>query len=402
MLFKRSTGEYLPLLFFILFSVSQTLFAQAPQLACRSAVLYDVTSGALLFEKNSDEVIPPASMTKLMTLHLIFNAVDGGRLSLDQVITVSRNASFKAAPNRSSLMFLEEGQRLTVLELMKGLAVSSGNDASSAAAEAVAGSVPAFVAQMNSEAKKLGLEKTSFADASGYSSENRTTASEFARFCLYYIEKHPASLSMLHSLEEFTYPEKRHIPPGERSTHGSLTQKNNNVMLGKLEGVDGLKTGFTDESGYNIALTAEREGRRLLAVVMGVPEERGILTRAIDSTTLISYGFYYYKTFYPQLPALPSAKIYRGKERRAELTASVPAVTLPRDDAGSTVWEIKWGPPLAAPFKEGTTAARITLCDKTGAALFTSDVVTKTGAEKGSFGRRVLDSILLFFAGLFR
>ena len=233
---------------------------EQPQVNCRSAVLYDVTSGTLLYEKNADEIIPPASMTKLMSLHLLFNEVDEGHLSLDTLIPVSRAASFKSSPPGSSLMFLEEGQRVTLLELMKGLAVSSGNDAGVAAAEAVSGSLSEFIKLMNSEAVKLGLEKTYFADSSGYSSENQTTARDFANFCMLYIDKHPEALSLLHSLTEFTYPKKANLPPGGKSTHGSITQKNNNILLGSLEGVDGLKTGYIDESGYNIALTAERGG----------------------------------------------------------------------------------------------------------------------------------------------
>ncbi|MDX9800240.1 MAG: D-alanyl-D-alanine carboxypeptidase family protein [Spirochaetia bacterium] len=375
-----------------------------PQINCRSAVLYDVVSGTLLYEKNSDEIIPPASMTKLMSLHLLFNAVDAGKLSLDTLIPVSRAASFKSSPPGSSLMFLEEGQKVTLLEIMKGLAVSSGNDAGVAAAEAVSGSLAEFIRLMNSEAKKLGLEKTYFADSSGYSSKNQTTARDFARFCMIYLEKHPNALSLLHSLPDFTYPKRDNIPPGGKSTYGFITQKNNNILLGSLEGVDGLKTGYIDESGYNIALTAERNGRRLLAVTMGGEKENGIFNRAIDGAVLLSYGFYYFKTFYPLLPDMPPRKVFKGKSGRAAVTASVPAVTLPRDSSGSAEnlnWRITWEGPLAAPFDKGRKAGEITLLDSVGSVIFTRPITTVSGVEKGSWIKQAFDSILLFFMGLF-
>lgn len=371
-----------------------------PVLTCRSAVLYDLTSGALLYEKNSDEIIPPASMTKLMTMHLAFKAVKEGRLSPEQKIPVSASASFKASPPRSSLMFIEEGQNVTLLELLKGLAVSSGNDAGVAVAEAVAGSVPLFLELMNREAKNLGLEKTFFADSSGYSSLNSTTAKEFARFCMIYIETNPEALE-LHSLKEFTYPTASNIPPGKKSSLGPIRQNNNNVLLGILEGVDGLKTGFINESGYNIALTAERGGRRLLAVTMGGPSENGILSRAVDGTALLSYGFYYYKTFYPQLPPLKELRIYKGRKKTVPLYADVPAVTVAREDAAGTAWEITMGSPLAAPFPAGTKAGVARFLGGNGKEILRCDILAREGAERGGFFRRLTDSVILAFKSLF-
>jgi D-alanyl-D-alanine carboxypeptidase (penicillin-binding protein 5/6) len=260
-------------------------------LTCRSAVLYDLTSGALLYEKNSDEIIPPASMTKLMTMHLAFKAVREGRLSPEQKIPVSASASFKASPPRSSLMFIEEGQNVTLLELLKGLAVSSGNDAGVAVAEAVAGSVPLFLELMNREAKNLGLEKTFFADSSGYSSLNSTTAKEFARFCMIYIETNPEALE-LHSLKEFTYPAASNIPPGKKSSLGPIRQNNNNVLLGILEGVDGLKTGFIMNQDTILRLPQKRGGRRLLACNIGRPfRKRDIKQRCRTGQRSFPTGF---------------------------------------------------------------------------------------------------------------
>ena len=185
-----------------------------PELRCQAAILYDLETGQVLYEKNADAVIPPASLTKLMSLHLAYEAVAAGRLAKDQLIPIGSESSFKASPPHSSLMFLERGQRVTLLELMKGLALSSGNDAGVALARAVADSMAAFVDMMNSESLRLGLEKTRFVDSSGYSAKNRTTPREFAAFCRFYIERHPEALEELHSLDEFTFPSGGESSPG--------------------------------------------------------------------------------------------------------------------------------------------------------------------------------------------
>ena len=389
---------------FILFFFCFSLFADdfsPPELFSHSAILYDFNSGFLLYEKNADEIIPPASMAKLMTLHVIYNAIQEGYFSLDQRIPISKEASFLSSPPRSSLMFIEEGQIVTLLELMIGLAVSSGNDAGIAVAEAVAGSVPLFVDMMNIEARKLGLERTFFVDTSGYSENNRTTAREFAKFCFFYIRNNPDSIPLLHSLTEFTYPQTWNIPFGETSTLGPITQPNNNILLERVEGVDGLKTGYIDESGYNIALTSERNGRRLLAVIMGVPRNNGIENRALDGEALLSYGFNNFETFYPELPGLSKNRVYKGNIKNVELTAVVPPITLPVGDVDKIIWEIEWAAPLVAPFSAGTEAGRIRLLDKRGSLIFSRSIITVTEAERGSFFRRVYDSVVLFFKKLF-
>lgn len=271
--------------------------------------------------------LSPASMTKLMSLHLAYEAISAGRLTKDQLIPIGPESSFKASPPRSSLMFLEEGQRVTLLDLMIGLALPSGNDAGVALADAVAGSMPAFVEMMNLEAQRLGLEETRFVDSFGYSEENRTTPREFAEFCRTYLERHPEAIEELHLLTEYTYPREENIPQGSSSTYGPITQYNHNALVGTLEGVNGLKTGYIDEAGYNVAVTAEREGRRLLAVLMGGPgkdSREGSLIRAVDATTLISYGYYATRTFTPAVPDLPVRRVFKGEIRSVGFTVERP------------------------------------------------------------------------------
>ncbi|MCL2293744.1 MAG: D-alanyl-D-alanine carboxypeptidase [Spirochaetes bacterium] len=401
-MFQNKSKLIVIILLFFCFSLKAADFRPAPpELYAHSAILFDVNSGFLLFEKNADDVIPPASMTKLMTMHIVFNAIREGRLSLDQYIPISAEASFKSSPPRSSLMFIEEGQIVTLFELMKGLAIPSGNDAAVAVAEAVAGSVPAFISMMNREARRMGLEQTFFDDASGFSAYNKTTAREFARFCFFYIQENPEAIPLFHSFREFTYPLSHNIPEGSTSALGPIGQFSNNILLGRVEGVDGLKTGFIYASGFNIALTAERDGRRLLAVLMGGPRRNGAALRARDGEALLSYGFDNYTTFYPQLPELSRNRVYKGRAKNVELTVMVPAITLPNADVDAITWEIEWGAPLVAPFPAGTEAGMIRLLDKENSLIFSRSIVTAIEVERGSFFRRFFDSIALFFKRIF-
>ena len=160
------------------------------------------------------------------------------------------------------------------------------------------------------------LERPQFVDSFGYSEKNRTTPREFAAFCRFYLKNHPEALEELHILTEQTYPQEQNIPPGGSSTYGPITQYNHNNLVGSLEGVDGLKTGYIDEAGYNLAVTAEREGRRLLAVLMGGPgrdSREGSLTRTVDATALISYGYYATRTFRPIPPEIPQRRGLQGQ-----------------------------------------------------------------------------------------
>jgi D-alanyl-D-alanine carboxypeptidase len=283
-------------------------------------------------------------MTKLMSLHLAYRAIEEGRLRKNQLIPIGRESSFKSSPPHSSLMFLEEGQRVTLLELMIGCAIPSGNDAATALAVAVSGSVDRFVAAMNREAAALGMTSTHFVEPSGYDEGNVTSAWDFARFCLVYIREHPEAIDELHALSQFTYPKASNIPEGGRSALGPITQTNHNNLVGRLEGVDGLKTGFIEESGYNIAVTASRNGRRLLAVLMGGPGEttgEGNLQRALDAAALLSYGFYRFGHFRSGNPVSRFGSCLRGGEKKPD-----PCDPDDSSDHGSA--RRGAGPPMAA------------------------------------------------------
>lgn len=253
-----------------------------------SGILIDVKTGSILYEKNADRIIPPASMTKLAVMYVVFQDIAAGKASLDDIVPL-RSASWAVnAPAGSSLMFLAEGQTVSLRELLLGLAVVSGNDAATAVADYIAGSQSAFIERMNAEIKKLGLKHTRFVDSSGYSEHNRTTAREFVSFARAYLNLYPESLNEFHSVKEFAYPKSNPI-----------VQKNTNPALGIIEGVNGLKTGFIPESGYNLALTAERGSVSVLSVTLGGPgkgTKQGNEYRLEDARILTSYAFDNFQT----------------------------------------------------------------------------------------------------------
>ncbi len=267
-----------------------------------SAILINADTGEILFEKNADTQIPPASMTKLFLIYGALQKVREGTISLDDIIPIDERAIAAAMPPRSSLMFLGKGQIVTLRELLQGLSIASGNDAAHQIAFSLYGSMENFIAETNALIKSLGLSKTRIVESSGYSEENLTTAREMAAFCKVYLEEFPESLAEFHSMRRFTFPKESNLPPEQRGrprqdfSHGipdeiwtTFTLENTNKLLGKLEGCDGIKTGHIDESGYNLALTTTRGGVRYISVTMkgpGATMAEGDIMRGSDGTLL--------------------------------------------------------------------------------------------------------------------
>ena len=272
-----------------------------------SAILINADTGDILYEKNADELIAPASMTKIFLMYTVFQKVAHGYAALDDVVPLPEETWASHMPPHSSLMFLGKGQTVTLRELMQGLAVCSGNDASHAIALYLFGSTEKFIEEVNEEIKKCGLVKTKIVEPSGYSEENVTTAREMAAFSRIYISKFPESLKNYHSLKKFVYPKEHNISkedigkPVQNLSRGhpdsiwsGLEQQNTNRLLTKLDGCDGIKTGYIDESGYNLALTCMRNGERYISVTMKGPGGRyadGDPLRQKDGTTLMEFAF---------------------------------------------------------------------------------------------------------------
>lgn len=231
--------------------LGSTNSAHALRLKVKSAIVMDLTTGKVLFEQNADAHIPPASLTKVLTLYLAFDEVAAGRVRL----TDKARVSARAAEEGGSTMKLEAGERVEFYELLKGMAVASGNDACVAVAQHLATSVDVFVTRMNRKAKALGMRDSRFVNPNGLPAKGQTTtARDMLTLAASYLQRHPDALK-IHSLPTIT--------------HNDYTRRNSNHLLGQVEGVDGLKTGYVRASGYNLIATAQRKSGRIVAVILG-------------------------------------------------------------------------------------------------------------------------------------
>ena len=280
-----------------------------PDIAARAAVVIDAASGVLLFEKNPDMSIPPASLTKLVAIYTALQAIEQGEIDLTDYFQPPRESWAENTPSGSSLMFLGKNQQVNVQELILGMSVVSGNDAAVALAIRTAGSVSAFVARMNKVAADLGLQHTYFEEPSGLSEHNRTTARDFARFAAVYIKKYPQNLTRFHAVSHLTYPQ----PHNMLKPQPPIRQQATNTLLSAIDGCDGLKTGFIYESGFNIALTAKRNGIRFIAVILGgegKTSDQGKKIREKNGKILLDWAFTHFSTLFaekyiPELPVIP-------------------------------------------------------------------------------------------------
>jgi len=277
-----------------------------------SAVLIDGLTGQVLFEQNPHLRIPPASFVKVLTLYLVFDAIRAGQIKMDDMVTVSE----KAWRTQGSKMFIKVGDRVRVEDLMKGVAIASGNDACITLAEHLSGSEDVFVSKMNEKAKLLGMKDSQFKNTHGMPADDQyTTAMDMTILSRRYIEDHPGALA-LHSTTEFEY--------------NGIRQGNRNTLLQKNIGVDGLKTGHVEESGYHLAATAKRDGQRMIAVVMGCDK---VKKRAPETQKLLEYGFKNFSTVeaVKKGATFGPVKVKRGKLNQVALTAAEDArVTVAR------------------------------------------------------------------------
>ncbi len=270
-----------------------------------SAIMIDTVTGSIVYEKNADDPIPPASLTKIVEMYVIFQAVENGEVSLSDIVPLPPQSWSVNLPSDASRMYLGKDQRVTLRELLLGLAIASGNDASIACAYYICGNMQDFVDRMNSAVEDIGLKKTHFVESSGYSEKNVTTAREFATFARHYIQKYPFALSQFHSKDQLRYPLMRNLSDAEKMSGRvfTITQPNTNKLLGLIKGCDGLKTGFIDESGYNISVTARSDNTRFLSVTMGGPgsnTQEGNKYRIEDNLALFNYAFGNFADYQPK------------------------------------------------------------------------------------------------------
>lgn len=311
------------------------------QCDAQSAVLMDGLTGEILYEQSPDQRIPPASFVKVLTLYLIFDAIRAGQLKMEDMVTVSE----KAWKTQGSKMFIKVGERVKVEDLVKGIAIASGNDACIALAEHLAGSEEVFASKMNERAKVLGMKNSQFKNSHGMPSEDQyTTAMDMALLAKRYIEDHPETLA-IHSTTEFEY--------------NGIKQGNRNILLQKNIGVDGLKTGHIEESGYHLVATAKRDGQRMIAVVMGCDK---VKKRAPETQKLLEYGFKNFSTVeaVKKGASFGPLKVKRGKLDQVSLTASEDGrVTVPKGKE-NLVSAIPQLPAfVSAPIQKGQVLAKV-------------------------------------------
>ena len=351
---------------------AQTLTVTPPQLTlpCRAAILIDQTSGTVLYEMNADQTMPIASITKVMTLLLTFEAVHAGRLTMDTAVPVSEHAYHMGG----SQIWLEPGEQFTLDEMLKAICVSSANDAAVAVAELVGGSEPAFVQQMNTRAAELGMEHTTFHNACGLDTEGHlSTARDVAVM----------SREIL-----TTCPEVLHYTGIWTDTlRGGTTQLvNTNKLLRRYNGITGLKTGTTSGAGVCISASATRDGLNLIAVVLGAPSSAD---RFAAATTLLDYGFSAYRA--APLPAMEDRPLFMKVKGSAEESvpldyAALPqTVLLPQAGAAELTAELTLPETLEAPVQQGQAVGTVRI--RAGETLLGEyDICAAADAEKMDFG----------------
>jgi D-alanyl-D-alanine carboxypeptidase (penicillin-binding protein 5/6) len=315
------------------------------QFDAKAVVLMDALTGQVLYEQNPEMRIAPASFVKVMTLYVVFDAIRAGQMKMEDLVTVSEKAWRRAYKTDSSKMFIRVGDRVKVEDLIKGVAIASGNDACVALAEQLAGSEEAFVLKMNEKAKLLGLNNCQFRNSDGLPAEGQyVTALDMSNLSRRYLEDHPEAIA-IHSTVEFEYNGTR--------------QENRNTLIKKGIGVDGLKTGHIKESGYHLVATAKRDQQRMIAVVMGCEKIR---QRAVAAQTLLEYGFKNFSTVeaVKKGATFGPLKVKRGKLNEVVLTASEDVrVTVAKGKEKSITATPQVPPFVVAPVQKGQMVAKV-------------------------------------------
>ena len=325
-------------LFLILWLLGSPAWAQSFDTTARAAWVYDVTTGSVLMEKNAHEPMPPASMSKLMTVYVLFEALDQGRITLDTRFPVST----KARQMGGSTMFLNELDRPTVEELIKGIIVLSGNDACVVVAEGLAGTEEAFAREMTARAHELGLTDTHLVNASGWPAPGHVmSASDLGELAQHLVQDFPEYYRNF-ALDSFNYDGR-----------APANTRNRNPILGLGIGADGLKTGHTQEAGYGLVGSAIQDGRRVIFVVNGLPSERA---RAEESERIVNWAFRQFtmKTLVPGGETVATAPVWLGETSRVNLTTPEGVnVLIPAGAERGVTAEAVFQGPIEAPVRAG-------------------------------------------------
>ena len=382
--------------FFVIFSVSvlislsvnsKQIIPAEPSINAKSWILVDASTGTVILENNADLRLPPASLAKMMTTYITSNEIKAGRMKPEDLVTISDNAWRKGgAKTGGSTMFLDPRSKVPVIDLMKGVIIQSGNDASIALAEHISGGEIAFADLMNQQAELLQMTNSEFKNSSGLPEEGMySSARDLSKIANAIIKDHPTSYKI--------YSEKYF-------KHNNINQPNRNRLLWRDKSVDGLKTGRTDEAGFCLVASAEREDMRLISVVLGASNDE---TRSRESQRLLSYGFRYFNTqtlFRSKEIIKSDVKIWFGTEKFLNLTIDEDAIlTFPRGAEDDLKAEFTIDEVIKAPVKVGDPLGLLKISLE-NELLLEIPLVSSQNITEGNFISRIIDWLVLFFTNL--
>lgn len=360
----------------------QNMIPSPPSLAASSWMLMDADTGEVLVSHNADERLPPASLTKLMTAYLVEHELDRGDIDRDDQVLVSE----KAWRTGGSRMFIQEGSLVSVSQLLKGVIIQSGNDASVALAEHIAGGESAFADLMNQQADRMGMENSHFVNATGLPDEN------------HYSSAHDMAQLASHIIND--YPEQYKLYAEKEYTYNDIRQPNRNRLLWRDSSVDGLKTGHTEAAGYCLVASAKRDDMRLISVVMGADSDEA---RAQESQKLLSYGFRFFETMelYPQGAVLATPRIWGGEKNNLRLGVDREvSMTVPRGRGEEMAARLNLPSSIDAPVEAGERLGTLEI--KLGDEVIGErPLVALESIEQGGIFKRLLDTVRRFISGLF-
>ena len=364
------------------YAAERLILPPAPKVAATGFLLIDADSQKVLAENNSQEMLPPASLTKIMTSYVAASELASGRVSLEDQVPIS----VKAWRTPGSRMFVKEGTTVSLGELLKGMAIQSGNDASVAIAEHIAGSEEAFADMMNQQAQQLGMTDTQYINATGLPADGHyTTAWDLSLLTRDLIKRFPEHYAM-YSEKSFKF--------------NNIDQPNRNRLLWRDRTVDGVKTGHTEEAGYCLVASALRNDMRLISVVMGTDGDE---TRMRESQKLLSYGFRYYETqrMYEGGVSMKNVEVWYGEGEQVDVGVAAPVVlTFPRGHYDEIEPELVLPVRMEAPLQKGQKVGELVL-NLRGDALYTADLIALQDVAEGGMFSRLGDFLYLFFAELF-
>lgn len=362
---------------------AQVIVPAPPELSAKAYILIDADTGKVIVEHNADEVMEPASLTKMMTSYIVSEEIESGRLSESDLVLISDDAWKRGGTKSgSSTMFLDPRSEVRVIDLLRGVIIQSGNDASIALAQHVAGDESAFADVMNQQAQLLGMNSSHFKNATGWPADGHvTSARDLSILATALVQDHPEHYS-LYSEKYFKY--------------NGINQPNRNRLLFRDDSVDGLKTGHTEAAGYCLVASSKQDDMRLISVVLGTKSDAA---RTQDSQKLLSYGFRYYKTYtlYNEGEGISDAKVWKGLSEAVPLTVTSDIqVTIPRGAHKSVKAVTRIDSIIEAPINAGQIlgSLELRLDDE---VLAEYDLVAASNVDEAGFFSRMWDSILLMF-----